>query len=299
MSKLIARDKRVEMAAKYVSSFGDDPTPWYRRMYWRWRFRLEEWGLRELKRDARVIGQMVQHPRAFRKFVGFVRPWLKAWRASGFDPKWLEGYGSTPNRVRRYLLEAWSIARHGKRHMRIYLPVISNTFDAPCEGCGRCCRVPKGESGYVQVQVFPWERFRFVHPDIAVVHPERPNEYMFRFVDDGEGGKKCPMLAADGRCSAYGYRPTACVVFNCADGMSEFSEGMFSAGQFLRNVPKVKERLVQIGFKKVERYEVEDGLRRRRRDSQWPNSIPVFGSTTRASCEGSAAKPRRTASSTS
>lgn len=253
--------------------------PWYVRLTGGW----ANWN--RIVRITVMLRQMFCRPVAVKHWVQYMQAWMREWRDNNYRAEWLEGWDCNhPYKpVMDFVFYAWEKAMygHGKR-FRIFLPVVSNTFDAPCAGCGRCCRVPKGEGGYMSVQVFSWEVFRLLHPDVAKAHPTRPGEYKFKFVSDGKGGLQCPMLSHDGRCTAYGYRPSACVAFNCADGMSDYSEGMFSAGTFLRNVPEAKDRLVQLGFKQIDRHNIEKGLQAR-----WQNSTPHSGSTTVAPCEAS------------
>lgn len=268
-------------------------TPWYIKL-----FGWKRWEL--LVFAFRLLHDMAKKPHRIPRFLGYVLPWLEEWSRHDFDRKWLGQFDYPGSLVKRFLLAAWATAsgKHMFRWTIISLPVLSNKFDAPCAGCGRCCRVPKGGSGFHSVQVFRWEKFRHYHPEIARPCPDRPGEYRFKFVPDGEGGLRCPLLSSAGRCTAYGHRPTACVVFNCADGMSEYSEHKYAAATFLQNAPEVKERLVQLGFKKVNKYETEQPFKQRQRE-RWLNSKEVSGLTTAAPFEALAVKRRPTVSSMS
>lgn len=80
--------------------------------------------------------------------------------------------------------------------------------DVPCGGCCACC------SASYFVHVAPDERdtLAVVPPELLFPAPVRPPGHLVLPYD--ERGR-CPMLAADGRCSIHEHRPRTCRVYDC------------------------------------------------------------------------------------
>lgn len=153
-----------------------------------------------------------------------------------------------------YFVKAWRLVSKGNHiPSNMPLPVLNNTVDAPCEGCGgRCCHTPAETQGFSVVVVLPWEHFAKLHRDVLEPSPNTPGELYLKFDALPDKSYRCRFLSPEGSCTVHNHRPMACRAFSCTDGMSEYSSA-YCGADFLRRMPEVKERLVSLGFKQVER----------------------------------------------
>ncbi len=207
------------------------------------------------------------HPRIGLRWWKMFWPYAMRWLVTLEQPAYL---------VRHWFDIAWLRAHRTGRQPGTPLPVLTNAIDAPCDGCGgKCCSIPPGGVGFTVVLVYPWEEYITRHRRECEPDPNRPGEWRFHMTRSPDDSYRCRHLSSDGRCEVHAYRPMACRAFNCADGL--IKDDIRCSGEFVSKVPAVHERLIQLGFKRID---WDYAVRAKGYASQYPSGDPYFDATT-------------------